>query len=83
MTRELNGELLRKREKEEGERERENELFFPKRNEEGDDPSRVGGPIDGFLSGIPLTTGIGFQDGRSGTAAQLNRAANRVQNVRE
>lgn len=52
-------------------------------NDEGDDPSRVGGPSDPLLDGIEqLDTIISFRDGGSGIARELQRAASRSQNTR-
>lgn len=52
-------------------------------NDEGDDPSRVGGPSDPLLEGIgQLDTIISFRDGGSGMARELQRAASRAQNTR-
>ena len=50
-------------------------------NEDGDDPSRVGGPMDPFMDGMPLTTSISRQDGGSGLSRELNRAQMRAQTV--
>ncbi|CAH7666978.1 cyclin-like protein [Phakopsora pachyrhizi] len=47
--------------------------------DEGDDPSRVGGPSNPLLNGAEtFETIISFKDGNSGAARDLNRAANRA-----
>lgn len=52
-------------------------------NDEGDDPSRVGAASDPLMEGIEqLDTVISFQDGGSGLARELQRAASRSQNSR-
>ncbi|KAL0580717.1 transcription initiation factor IIB [Marasmius crinis-equi] len=52
-------------------------------NDEGDDPSRVGAASDPLMEGInQLNTVISFQDGGSGLARELQRAASRSQNTR-
>ncbi|KAF8138941.1 cyclin-like protein [Boletus edulis] len=52
-------------------------------NDEGDDPSRVGAASDPLFEGMEqLDTVIGFRDGGSGAARELQRAASRSQNSR-
>ncbi|KAJ3847164.1 cyclin-like protein [Lentinula lateritia] len=52
-------------------------------NDEGDDPSRVGAASDPLMDGIEqLDTVISFQDGGSGLARELQRAASRSQSSR-
>ncbi|KAI0050030.1 transcription initiation factor IIB [Auriscalpium vulgare] len=52
-------------------------------NDEGDDPSRVGAASDPLMEGMEqLDTVIGFKDGGSGIARELQRAASRSQNTR-
>lgn len=52
-------------------------------NDEGDDPSRVGAASDPLMEGIEqLDTVISFQDGGSGLARELQRAASRSQSSR-
>ncbi|KAI0060851.1 cyclin-like protein [Artomyces pyxidatus] len=52
-------------------------------NDEGDDPSRVGAASDPLMEGMEqLDTVIGFKDGGSGLARELQRAASRSQNSR-
>jgi len=52
-------------------------------NDEGDDPSRVGAAADPLMEGIEqLDTIIGFKDGGTGIARELQRAATRSQNAR-
>src|ERR1700744_2419072 len=52
-------------------------------NDEGDDPSRVGAAADPLMEGIEqLDTIIGFKDGGTGIARELQRAATRSQNSR-
>jgi len=49
-------------------------------NDEGDDPSRVGAAADPLMDGMEqLDTVIGFQDGGSGIARELQRAAAKTQ----
>ncbi|CAG7848698.1 SubName: Full=Related to RRS1-regulator of ribosome biogenesis {ECO:0000313/EMBL:CCA69080.1} [Serendipita indica DSM 11827] len=50
-------------------------------NEEGDDPSRVGGPQNPIYEGLDsLSTSISFRDGNSGHSRELQRAAARLSN---
>jgi transcription initiation factor TFIIB len=52
-------------------------------NDEGDDPSRVGAAADPLMEGMEqLDTIIGFKDGGTGAARELQRAATRSQNSR-
>ena len=52
-------------------------------NDEGDDPSRVGAASDPLMEGMEqLDTIIGFKDGGTGIARELQRAATRSQNSR-
>ncbi|KAI0252061.1 cyclin-like protein [Lactifluus subvellereus] len=52
-------------------------------NDEGDDPSRVGAAADPLMEGMEqLDTIIGFKDGGTGIARELQRAATRSQNAR-
>lgn len=47
-------------------------------NDEGDDPSRVGAAADPLMDGMEqLDTIIGFRDGNTGVAKELQRAASR------
>ncbi|POW04306.1 hypothetical protein PSTT_10490 [Puccinia striiformis] len=47
--------------------------------DEGDDPSRVGGPSNPLLNGVEtFETIISFKDGNTGVARDLNRAATRA-----
>ncbi|KAG0140816.1 hypothetical protein CROQUDRAFT_725958 [Cronartium quercuum f. sp. fusiforme G11] len=47
--------------------------------DEGDDPSRVGGPSNPLLNGVEnFETIISFKDGNTGVARDLNRAASRA-----
>ncbi|WAQ83146.1 hypothetical protein PtA15_3A513 [Puccinia triticina] len=47
--------------------------------DEGDDPSRVGGPSNPLLNGVEtFETVISFKDGNTGVARDLNRAATRA-----
>ncbi|KAG9057393.1 transcription initiation factor IIB [Serendipita sp. 407] len=50
-------------------------------NEEGDDPSRVGGPTNPIYEGLDsLSTSISFRDGNSGQSRELQRASARLSN---
>ncbi|PVF96459.1 RRS1-domain-containing protein [Serendipita vermifera] len=50
-------------------------------NEEGDDPSRVGGPQNPIYEGLDtLTTSISFRDGNTGHSRELQRASARLSN---
>ncbi|KAF8256702.1 hypothetical protein EI94DRAFT_1763529 [Lactarius quietus] len=51
-------------------------------NDEGDDPSRVGAAADPLMEGMEqLDTIIGFKDGGTGIARELQRAATRSQKL--
>jgi transcription initiation factor TFIIB len=50
-------------------------------NEDGDDPSRVGGPSDPFLDSLPLNVSISRRDGGSGMSRELNRAQMKAQTL--
>lgn len=50
-------------------------------NEEGDDPSRVGGPQNPIYEGLDtLSTSISFRDGNTGHSRELQRASARLSN---
>ncbi|KIM25500.1 hypothetical protein M408DRAFT_74141 [Serendipita vermifera MAFF 305830] len=50
-------------------------------NEEGDDPSRVGGPTNPIYEGLDtLSTSISFRDGNTGHSRELQRASARLSN---
>ncbi|KAF8313272.1 transcription initiation factor IIB [Clavulina sp. PMI_390] len=52
-------------------------------NDEGDDPSRVGATANPLLDGMEqLDTTIGFRDGNTGVARELQRAAARASGVK-
>jgi len=52
-------------------------------NDEGDDPSRVGATANPLLDGMEqLDTTIGFRDGNTGVARELQRAASRATGAR-